>query len=131
LLNPEGMVFHNGDLYVASQGTNQILEYYATTGASLGAFVAAGADGLTAPSGLVFGPDGNLYVASQGSDSILSYDGNSGNSLGAFVTAGFGGLSAPSALIFESNGDLLVASGSGAILSYDSSGMFLGDLVSP
>ena len=33
-------------------------------------------------------------------------------------------------MIFESNGDLLVGSGSGAILSYDSSGMFLGDLVS-
>jgi hypothetical protein len=70
-------------------------------------------------------------VASQGSDSILSYDGTTGNSLGAFVTAVFGGLSAPSASIFDPNGNLLVASGSGAILSYDSSGMFLGDLVSP
>ena len=33
-------------------------------------------------------------------------------------------------MIFESNGNLLVASGSGAILSYDGSGMFLGALVS-
>ena len=77
------MVFHNGDLYVASQGTNQVLEYNATTGMSLGAFVPAGAGGLSNPNGLAFGPDGNLYVASQGSDSILlRYDGSTGNSLG-------------------------------------------------
>ncbi len=131
LVNPEGMVFHDGDLYVASQGTNQILEYNATTGAPMGAFVTAGAGGLSSPNGLAFGPEGNRYVASQGSGSILSYDGTTGNPLGTgtFVADGYGGLSAPADLAFESNGTLLVASGSGDILSYDSYGTFLGDLV--
>jgi DNA-binding beta-propeller fold protein YncE len=130
LVNPEGMVFHDGALYVASQGTSEILQYSASTGQFLGSFVPAGAGGLSLPSGLAFGPDGNLYVASQASDSILGFDGNTGAFLGTSVAGGTGGLSAPADLLFEPNGDLLVASGSGEVLSYDSAGGFLGALVS-
>jgi DNA-binding beta-propeller fold protein YncE len=118
LLNPEGMVFHNGDLYVASQGTNQIIEYNGLTGAFVQTFVSGGAGGISLPNGLTLGPDGNLYVATQGSDSILTHDGTTGAFLATFTSGPSSGLSAPSDLVFEANGNLLVAGGSGDVLSY-------------
>ncbi len=123
------MTFYCGNLYVASQGTNQIHEYSASTGTFVGAFVPAGAGGLCSPNGLTFGPDGNLDVASQGSNSILSHNGLTCAFLSAFVAGVTGGLSAPADLAFESDGNLLVASGCGAVLSYDGGGGFLGALV--
>ena len=51
----------DGNVYVASSGTNSVIRY-TPTGQLLGTFVAAGSGGLSSPYGLAFGPDGNLYV---------------------------------------------------------------------
>src|SRR5262249_33184485 len=78
----------DGNLYVSSFGTNNVLRYDGNTGTFLGAFVAAGSGGLRAPEGLAFGPDGDLYVVSQGTNSVLRYDGTTGAFLGIFAGPG-------------------------------------------
>jgi hypothetical protein len=139
LTSPTGMALGpDGNLYVASAADSSVLEF-SLQGTPLGTFVAGGsgglqvvttgAGGLSAPTGLVFGPDGNLYVASQGSSSVLAYDGNTGQFLETFVPAGAGGLSSPTSLLFQTGGDPLVASGTGEVLEYDSGGNFLGALM--
>lgn len=94
----------DGNVYVASQGTDSVKKYDGLTGHYLGDFVAAGSGGLDAPWGMVFGPDGNLYVASYVSHQILRYQGPGGASPGAFidvfVAAGSGGLAGPRGVVF-------------------------------
>ena len=54
---PTGMVISPaGTLLVASRDTNEVLEYNASTGGFLGAFVSAGSGGLTAPFGVAWKP---------------------------------------------------------------------------
>ena len=132
--NPEGLTFSGGNLYVASQGNNAILQYSFSTG-QYSTFVQSGMP-AACPCPPVWPSDATatLYVASEGSSSILSYDGATGFFDQTFVSSGFGGLSTPAALAFEADGTLLVASGSvaggnGAILDYDSGGNFLSTLV--
>jgi WD40 repeat protein len=50
LAGPMGLAFGaDGNLYVASQGTNEILRYNGSTGAPLGALVTTGSGGLNSP----------------------------------------------------------------------------------
>ena len=64
LSSPKDLVLGpDGNVYVASTGTNSVIRY-TPTGQLLGTFVAAGSGGLSSPYGLAFGPDGNLYVDS-------------------------------------------------------------------
>ena len=85
----------DGNLYVASSQTNQILRYDGQTGAFMDVFVRAGAQGPQFPVGLAFGPDGHLYVGSFGNDSILRYDGVTGKPLGLVANIGAMGLDGP------------------------------------
>jgi hypothetical protein len=78
----------DGNLYVPSDGTNNVLRYDGTTGQFLGVFVPAGSGGLNQPEGLEFGPDGRLYVSSGGTNNVLRYDGNSGAFLDVFTGPG-------------------------------------------
>ena len=93
----------DGNVYVASYGTDSVKKYSAT-GTYLGDFVAAGSGGLDGPDGMCWGPDGNLYVSSSLNHRVLRYQGPGGASPGAFidtfVTAGSGGLNSPRGLIF-------------------------------
>jgi DNA-binding beta-propeller fold protein YncE len=55
----EGMAFGpNGNLLVASELGNAVLEYDGTTGAFVREFVAAGSGGLSEPTFITFGPEG-------------------------------------------------------------------------
>ena len=73
LTRPYGTAFGpDGNLYVSSFRTNQILRFNPTTGEFLGTFASdnnnglGSANGLNGPNGLLFGPDGSLYVATEG-----------------------------------------------------------------
>jgi len=93
-------------LYVASTGTNQVLEYNALTGAYVG--IAASA-GVSNPRDVKFGPnDGLLYVLSAGNNRILRYTAT-GTYVDDYVPAGCGGMVNAFHMIFGSNGDLLVS----------------------
>ena len=62
----------DGNLYVASAGSNAILRYDGVTGTFIS--VASGG-GIEFPFGITFGPDGNLYVSNPSgifSDTVLS-----------------------------------------------------------
>ena len=83
----------DGNLYVASANTGQILRYNGVTGAFLGVFVPSGSGGLAHPQQIVFGPDGNLYVSSQvgdalnapGDGQVMRYNGMTGAFMNLFV----------------------------------------------
>jgi DNA-binding beta-propeller fold protein YncE len=108
-----------GNLLVASNANNRVIEYDGTTGAVVGDFVTAGLGGLSGPRMLRFGPDGNLYV-STGNNRVLEYDGTNGSFVGTFVAASSGGLTSSRGLVFKPDGHLLVASfGTDQILEYD------------
>lgn len=111
----------DGLLYVADEFHDAIQRFDLDTGAFVDTFVASGAGGLDAPTGITWGPDGNLYVPSFNTDSILKYDGDSGAFLGTFVTAGLDGLDGPdNGTIFGPDGDLYVPSYFGnVILRFD------------
>jgi len=106
LIGPRGVIFHGGNLFVSSLGSNQVWEYNGTTGAFMTAFAQGG--GLDGPSGLVFGPDGNLYVSSLNGNQELRYNGTTGAFLGVFASGG--GLSSPRGLFFGPDGNLYVSS---------------------
>jgi uncharacterized protein (TIGR03437 family) len=63
----------DGDLYVASQATGEILRFDARSGKSLGVFAS-----VLSPEGITFGQDGNLYVVSNNPTSVVRCDGHTG-----------------------------------------------------
>jgi DNA-binding beta-propeller fold protein YncE len=101
---PQGItVGPDGNVYVSSANTDQVLKYNGATGAFLGA-IAGG--GLDQPWFLTFGPDHNLYVSSSLTSQVLCFD-----QTGAFlhVAAAGGGLFRPDGLSFDHDGSLLVS----------------------
>jgi hypothetical protein len=87
LTTPLSIVFGpDGNAYVTSRDSGEILRYDGTTGAFIGIF----ATGLTSPLDLVFGPDGHLYVSLASQGSVVRFDGMTGAFLGEFVAAGSG-----------------------------------------
>ena len=68
----------DGNLYVSSLGTAEVLRYDSNTGEFVDAFVTAGSGGLLLARGMTFGPDGNLYVSNAGRNEALRYDGATG-----------------------------------------------------
>ena len=124
LNEPRGLAFGpNGDLFVTSNLTNQVLRYNGATGAPVGdgIFVPAGSGLINQPQDLAFGPDGNLYVASCVGSRVQKYDGTTGAFIGDFVTTAAGGLNCPTGITFsEVDGEFYVCSWSNnSILKYD------------
>ena len=108
VVNPRGIAIGpDGNVYVNSSVTNNILKYSGTTGALLSTFVPSGDHGLGLAYGMQFGPNGQLYVASFTTNNILEYNG----STGAFIQAiGAGSpLTGPAGISFGPDGNLYVA----------------------
>lgn len=91
------------DLYMVSSDT-QSVRRYSDQGDFISDFVAPGAGGLVAPSGLVFGPDGNLYVADNTLNQILRFSAN-GTFMDVFAADPL--LNGPTDLVFRGD-DLFV-----------------------
>lgn len=91
----------DGNIYVSSSSTNEIIRFNAVTGAKIDVFVSAGSGSLSGPDGLTFSPyDGNLYVSSRNNSSIKRYDATTGAYIDDFVASGAGGLVSPRGLVF-------------------------------
>ena len=114
----------DGNVYVTSQGSDEVLRY-ADDGTAMGAFVAAGSGGIDGPSGLAFAPDGRLYVAGRYSANLIAYDDSTGALIGVVADAGDGlGSGDTFGLALAPNGDLYLAS-NGAVRRFDrGTGMF-------
>lgn len=159
LFGPSSAIFGpDGNLYVASRDTHQVLRYNARTGEFMDIFVDRGGGDpnksdrrLYNPEAMVFGPDANndnvqdLYIANFGfenifggvlySGDVLRFDGATGAYLDTFVVPDFpgsGGLNGATGLVFDSQGRLYVSSyRNDRVLRYDSDGRFLDTFVLP
>jgi sugar lactone lactonase YvrE len=101
----------DGNLYVTSQLTNQIMRYDGTTGDPLPADGQTGAVFIDSdanmhdPAGMIFGPGSDptsrdIFIISINSNNVLRYDGQTGEFKGEYIPAGSGGLSAPRDIVF-------------------------------
>src|SRR5262249_52014733 len=103
--SPQGItVGPDGDVYVSSANTDQVL-HYAPDGTPLGQFQHAG--GLDQPWFVTFGPDHNLYVSTSLTRPALCYYGVSGDF--PRVAAQGHGLLRPDGLSFDRDGNLIVS----------------------
>jgi streptogramin lyase len=91
---PRTVVFEGDRLYVANEGSDEVLRFDAATGDFVDVFVEAGAGGLDAPGGMVFDPDGVLHVASVNGNTVLRFD-QDGAPLPTLVDAAAAGIDAP------------------------------------
>jgi DNA-binding beta-propeller fold protein YncE/subtilisin-like proprotein convertase family protein len=127
LAGPTGIAFANGNLYVSSRDSNQVLEYNAA-----GTFVAS-LNNIPQLRGITFGPDANgdsvpdLYAADHADGSINIYDGKTGEFVNYFVEPRVGGLWAPASITFGPGGDLYVSNidrnGNSEILRFTAAGV--------
>ncbi|QDU07645.1 GEVED domain-containing protein [Gimesia aquarii] len=122
---PNGMAFGpDGNLYVASSDTGQILRYDGQTGAIIGNGVFASLGAFSEPRFITFGPDGNLYVGTTGLlNRIYKIDFITG-AADLFVSNVDLGIREPYGMAFDSSGNLYVASFStNEIMKFDSNGI--------
>lgn len=116
LLQPDGIAWKDGNMYISNSARGRVVTANATTGAWQGPF--AGADGsLINPTDLNFMADGTLLVNSFGTNRVNRYS-SAGVLLGAFANSA--DLDGPVGARFGPGGDLFVSSfNNSRILRYD------------
>jgi hypothetical protein len=97
-------------LYVASNGSEQVLRYNGRTGVFMDVFVPKGSGGLGRPTDLLFGPDGSLFALSSGFGTVFRYDGRTGAFLGALQDPGRSILDGVGGMALGPDGNLYVTS---------------------
>ena len=121
--DPDGIVYHNGVLYIADQGSSKISEY-ATDGTYLGGFYTLnGRNGKIA-----IGPDGNLYTVPIYSGAVEKYS-LSGQFLGVVATNPnfpIGVAVDPSGTVYEYGGIVQSSVNTDEIHKYSATGVDLG-----
>jgi len=133
IVAPTALAFDShGNLWVADQGANRILEYKAPLSTDEAASIvlgqsgftglgsAASSTGLSAPSGLAFDSSGDLWVADAANNRVLEYTAPFSTGEAASLVIGqtdfvssviattATGLDQPEAVAFDSSGDLWV-----------------------
>lgn len=128
-----GMVFKDGEIWIASYSYSLVRRFSLATGASLGDVVTVNAGGLVgADNGMVFGPDGKLYVPGFTSNNVVRHDPATGVT-SQFIAPNAGGLFQTRGILFEPGGETLLVSseGSGHLLRYAvADGRFIGAFAS-
>ena len=131
LSDPQGIKFGpNGNLFVSSNGSNNVLEFDGQTGAFVG--VAASTSGMNWPAELNF-RDGLLYVSdfsSSGSVGRVSrFDVSTNTLIDHFIT----GANFADGLTWNSDGNILLSEFTpGAVRIYDGqTGAYIQDFISP
>lgn len=110
--------------WVASNSDGNLRELNARSGVKQRASAPAAA----AVVDLIMGPDGLLYGTT--GDSVVRWNPVTGALVGTFVAPGAGALSQARGLLFQPDGTLLVSSfGTGRLLRYSSTGVFIGVFV--
>lgn len=147
MIDPRGLVYkHDGNLLVASHGSNALLEYDGSTGAFVRVFNSSGANGrltLEEPWTVRVGPDGHIYTSISHIEPeglklhltaarIYQYHRQSGNFMRALVQGNDSGLWQPTGFDFvpdagtDCNGNFLPDScdiASGRSLDLDGDGI--------
>lgn len=114
-----GTVFGpDGNLYVPSFYSGDVLRYNATTGAFIDKFIAAGSGGMSQPRQMIW-RDGKVYVSSDNGNKVNRYDGTTGAFIDTFVASGSGGLSGATGMVFSGNSLFVASSRNNRILKYD------------
>ena len=123
LSNPQGIAFGpDGHLYVASQGSNNVLRFDGQSGAPLGVF--ASVAGTSWPAEINF-RDGMLYMSDFGiSQSVYRFDATTGNLIDQFIT----GVPFADGQEWDANGNIYVSSGN-RVRRFDPAGNFIDDFV--
>lgn len=124
LLQPDGIAWKDGNMYISNSARGRVVTANAATGAWQGPF--AGADGsLINPTDLNFMNDGTLLVNSFGTNQVNRYSAT-GSFLGTFASSA--DLDGPVGARFGTSGDLFVSSfNNSKVLRYDgASGAYKG-----
>jgi len=117
IAQPNAMLLHNGILYVANGGSDDISMFDEATMTFIGTFANTGMD---FPEQMTIGHDGNLYIANRDNDSVTYYDINTGALLGTFTT-----LVDATGLVYNPNTNLYYVTSDepgGVVNAYDTSG---------
>lgn len=119
---PSGITFDShGNLYVANNGTNQILIYNADL-----VQTSSISQGLSGPNRLAFDSLGNLYVSNGNNNSITVYD-PSGNQITSKTITNR--INRPLGVAVDPSGNVFVSNnGTNNIAAYNSDGVLIGTL---
>jgi sugar lactone lactonase YvrE len=129
LVHPQGMAIGaDGRIYVASEGTNEVLRY-GSDGSFTNTFLSN--PDLNGPTGLTFDSGGNLLIGSFNADSVFRVN-SAGSNFQSLVAVGAGGLSGPDVgTVIGPDGALYVTSfNTNSVLRYNATtGASLGTLI--
>lgn len=122
----------DGNLYVCSFGTGDVMQCDERTGQVISRFVKEFSGGLDIPTACRFGPDGLLYVSSYKTHSVNRYDPETGDFVDVFIWPRNGDLNGPSFMYWRGDGFMyLMSDRNGKINKYDEvTGEFAGTYIS-
>lgn len=109
--NPDGMaIAPDGNLFVRSGPTNDLVKYDGSTGAYLGVAVPAATGGSHFGHGIAFDTFGRIFLSDQVNQRIPYFDPNTGSFLGNAVPPGApANLTEPTGITFSTSGHLYVS----------------------